>query len=126
MRRPRRFVHAVAAGAIALAGLTCRDRSTTGPGLPGLVSLAVQPLVSLQEGEPSVTMARARLVVRRLPGGLDVLDTVANFPPGGELALDLSVPLLRPTEDFELVRSLVDVTLPEDDLFAGVRESVQT
>lgn len=29
-----------------------------------------------------------------------------------------------PTEDFELVRSLVDTTLPEDDLFAGVHETV--
>jgi mycothiol S-conjugate amidase len=27
-----------------------------------------------------------------------------------------------PTEDFELARCLVDVVLPEDDLFAGVRE----
>lgn len=26
-----------------------------------------------------------------------------------------------PTEDYELVRSLVDTDLPEDDLFAGVR-----
>ncbi|HYY12710.1 MAG TPA: mycothiol conjugate amidase Mca, partial [Kineosporiaceae bacterium] len=30
-----------------------------------------------------------------------------------------------PTEDFELVRSLVDSTTPEDDLFAGVRERVE-
>jgi len=29
-----------------------------------------------------------------------------------------------PTEDFELARSLVDTELPEDDLFAGVRERV--
>lgn len=29
-----------------------------------------------------------------------------------------------PTEDYELVRSLVDTTLPEDDLFAGVEEKV--
>ncbi|WP_026066335.1 mycothiol conjugate amidase Mca [Actinoalloteichus spitiensis] len=29
-----------------------------------------------------------------------------------------------PTEEYELVRSLVDTTLPEDDLFAGVRERV--
>jgi mycothiol S-conjugate amidase len=29
-----------------------------------------------------------------------------------------------PTEDFELARSLVDSTIPEDDLFAGVRERV--
>jgi mycothiol S-conjugate amidase len=27
-----------------------------------------------------------------------------------------------PTEEFELARSLVDTTLPEDDLFAGIRE----
>lgn len=30
-----------------------------------------------------------------------------------------------PTEEYELVRSLVDTTVPEDDLFAGVREKVQ-
>lgn len=29
-----------------------------------------------------------------------------------------------PTEDYELARSLVDTTLPEDDLFAGVSEKV--
>jgi mycothiol S-conjugate amidase len=29
-----------------------------------------------------------------------------------------------PTEDYELVRSLVDSETPEDDLFAGIRESV--
>jgi mycothiol S-conjugate amidase len=29
-----------------------------------------------------------------------------------------------PTEEYELARSLVDTTLPEDDLFAGVRETV--
>jgi mycothiol S-conjugate amidase len=31
---------------------------------------------------------------------------------------------LWPTEDYELVRSLVDSTTPEDDLFAGLRERV--
>jgi mycothiol S-conjugate amidase len=30
-----------------------------------------------------------------------------------------------PTEDFELARSLVETTLPEDDLFAGLREVVR-
>ena len=30
-----------------------------------------------------------------------------------------------PTDDFQLVRSLVDSPLPEDDLFAGVRERVR-
>ena len=31
-----------------------------------------------------------------------------------------------PTEDYELVRSSVETTLPESDLFAGVREQVET
>jgi mycothiol S-conjugate amidase len=31
-----------------------------------------------------------------------------------------------PTEDYELARSVVDTTVPEDDLFAGVRDSVST
>lgn len=31
-----------------------------------------------------------------------------------------------PTEDFELARSLVDSPLPESDLFAGIREKVDT
>jgi mycothiol S-conjugate amidase len=29
-----------------------------------------------------------------------------------------------PTEDYELARSLVDTTLPEDDLFAAIRSEV--
>ncbi len=42
-----------------------------------------------------------------------------------------SVPLdlqraVWPTEDFELARSMVDSQLPEDDLFAGVRELVHS
>jgi mycothiol S-conjugate amidase len=28
-----------------------------------------------------------------------------------------------PTEDYELAKSRVDTSLPEDDLFAGVREA---
>jgi mycothiol S-conjugate amidase len=31
-----------------------------------------------------------------------------------------------PYEDYELARSLVDTTLPEDDLFEGIREKVRT
>ena len=29
-----------------------------------------------------------------------------------------------PTEDYELARSFVDTVVPEDDLFAGVRETL--
>jgi mycothiol S-conjugate amidase len=38
--------------------------------------------------------------------------------------MDLQIKIW-PTEDFELVRSMVDSPVPESDLFAGVRESVQ-
>jgi mycothiol S-conjugate amidase len=31
-----------------------------------------------------------------------------------------------PTEEYELVKSVVDSTLPEDDLFAGIKEKVST
>jgi mycothiol S-conjugate amidase len=31
---------------------------------------------------------------------------------------------ITPTEDYELARSLLDTDLPEDDLFAGVRETI--
>jgi mycothiol S-conjugate amidase len=42
-----------------------------------------------------------------------------------------SIPLdmqreIWPTEDFELARSLVDSPVPEDDLFAGIRDRVST
>ena len=44
-------------------------------------------------------------------------------PDGAWFACPLEVHQAAwPTEDFELARSLVDVALPEDDLFAGVRE----
>ncbi len=46
-------------------------------------------------------------------------------PDGFWFKVPLSVQRdIWPTDDFELVRSLVDSTLPEEDLFAGVREHV--
>jgi mycothiol S-conjugate amidase len=47
-------------------------------------------------------------------------------PDGPWFAVPLEVQReVWPTEEFELARSLVDTTLPEDDLFAGVRETVE-
>jgi len=44
-------------------------------------------------------------------------------PEGQWFAVPLDVQQrVWPTEDFELARSLVETTLPEDDLFAGLRE----
>jgi mycothiol S-conjugate amidase len=46
-------------------------------------------------------------------------------PKGSWFACPLEVQRAAwPTEDYHLARSLVDTELPEDDLFAGVRESV--
>lgn len=46
-------------------------------------------------------------------------------PTGRWFALPLDVQReVWPTEDYELARSLVDVTMPEDDLFAGITERI--
>ena len=46
-------------------------------------------------------------------------------PEGGWFAIPTEVQrTVWPTEDYHLARSLVDVELPEDDLFAGIRERV--
>jgi mycothiol S-conjugate amidase len=46
-------------------------------------------------------------------------------PDGPWFAVPLEVQQAAwPTEDYELARSLVDSKLPEDDLFAGIREGV--
>src|SRR5215470_8925077 len=48
-------------------------------------------------------------------------------PTGFWFAIPLAIQRdVWPTEDFELARSLVDSTPPEDDLFAGIRESIAT
>jgi mycothiol S-conjugate amidase len=47
-------------------------------------------------------------------------------PDGFWFAVPLEIQLrVWPTEDYELARCMVDSPLPEDDLFAGVRESVR-
>jgi mycothiol S-conjugate amidase len=46
-------------------------------------------------------------------------------PDGFWFAIPLEIQVKAwPTEDYELARSLVDSTVPEDDLFAGVRDRV--
>ena len=48
-------------------------------------------------------------------------------PEGSWFAVPLDLQQsVWPTEDYELVRSFVDTTLPEDDLFAGLREPSRT
>ena len=48
-------------------------------------------------------------------------------PEGAWFAVPLDVHQEAwPTEDYELVQSLVESSMPEDDLFAGVRDLVST
>jgi mycothiol S-conjugate amidase len=48
-------------------------------------------------------------------------------PTGFWFAIPLTIQRdVWPTDDYELARSLVDSTPPEDDLFAGIRESIAT
>ncbi len=48
-------------------------------------------------------------------------------PDGAWFACPLEIQReVWPTEDFELARSLVEVSVPEDDLFAGIRERART
>jgi mycothiol S-conjugate amidase len=48
-------------------------------------------------------------------------------PKGGFFQVPLAIQReVWPTEDFELVTSVVETDLPEDDLFAGVREFART
>jgi mycothiol S-conjugate amidase len=57
-----------------------------------------------------------------------LLAHATQVDPGGwffSVPLDLQREVF-PWEQFELARSLVDTELPEDDLFAGVREKVRT
>jgi mycothiol S-conjugate amidase len=77
--------------------------------------------------------ARAHAVTTRVPCGdyFEARDRalVAHAtqvdPNGGWFAVPAEVQRAAwPTEDYHLARSLVDVELPEDDLFAGIRERV--
>ncbi len=68
---------------------------------------------------------RRRLV--RAPGRRAARPRHPGRPNGWFFSVPLDIQREAwPTEDFELARSLVDSTIPEDDLFAGIRERVVT
>ena len=96
----------------------------------GLLLLAPRVLALRSEG------TRTRLVVIAAAAwtGLVLLLTVQALrahatqvdPDGSWFACPLEVQQkVWPTEDYELARSVLGVRLPEDDLFAGVREHVE-
>jgi mycothiol S-conjugate amidase len=45
-------------------------------------------------------------------------------PDGGWFRVPMEIQQeVWPTEDYELAKSLIDTSLPEDDLFAGIRQN---
>ena len=100
---------------------------------------AGQAIVYVVDDEPSIrnsTKELAESVGLRVQTFATAQDFLGSERPNvpGCLVLDVRLPGLSgldlqrevwPTEEYELVRSLVDTTLPEDDLFAGAREKVQ-
>lgn len=99
----------------------------------GLESPYAERLAKLESDEESGNR-RPLPVTTRVPCGdyFEVRDQalVAHAtqvdPAGGWFAIPLEVQRAAwPTEDYHLARSVVDTELPEDDLFAGIREKVR-
>src|SRR5688500_15947347 len=88
---------------LASIGLTCRDRSLTGPGLPVRAHFGIAPSFDIASGAPVIRLQRVRAEVFRHPAGTLVVDTVAFFDADSDsLALDISVDVVDPSEQFRV------------------------
>ena len=107
---------------LALAGLTCRDRSLTGPGLTAPAKLRVTPSVAAAPFGPLFTLGSVRVTLTPYPGtGEPVINRVATFTPGEtELSLDLTVQLSEASERFVLRVAAADAQAPHDTIFRSV------
>jgi hypothetical protein len=107
MRRAVRFVGLLA---IALVGLTCRDRSLTGPGLPigGRLSLAPS-FQQAAAGGPAIQLVSVRGVLH-IPGTPpDSLVVIANFTGAGTATLQFDVDIHGVSQQFVVVLAAVDI-----------------
>ena len=98
-----RATRSLLVAALALAGLTCRDNSVMGPGLPARASFAVVPHFETVPGGPVVQLSTARVQVFRMPVAVAdeaILDTTAAFVGNDALTLDLTVTILGASSDF--------------------------
>src|SRR5687767_10601381 len=98
-----RIARLLSVGALALAGLTCRDSSPMGPGLPQAARLSVTPHFQTVAGGPVVTLTDVIVKVFRLPRAADampIIDTIAPFV-NDTVRLSLSVEIIG-TNNFEV------------------------
>lgn len=118
VRQRYRILRLIAVAAIALVGLTCRDRSLTGPGIPHRAALNFAPHFAIADGTPTLQLDSVRARVYRIPSADLVLDTMARFAPGAsELRLNLSVPITESSEEFRLVLLAYDTGVPAQLIF---------
>ena len=109
-------------GALALAGVTCRDRSLTGPGFTAAARVRVAPRVALAARGPALSIGAVRVTLTPLPGtGEPVANRVESFAAGeDELRVELTVQLLEPTQRFVVRVAAADARAPHDTIFRGV------
>lgn len=106
--RPRaataRTARALLALALAATGLTCRDRSLTGPSLPVQTALAIAPQFQATRGGPVIVLSRARVTLAAHPAGTPVVaDETRSFTAGASsVAFDLTVPVVGESQRFIL------------------------
>ena len=101
--RPR-SARALLALALAATGLTCRDRSLTGPSLPVQTSLAVAPTFQVARGAPVLLLSRARVTLGAHPGNDPIVaDELRSFSSGASsVSFDLTVPVAGESQRFVL------------------------
>src|SRR5215208_791558 len=123
-RTLRRSFRIAGLSLLALAGLTCRDRSLTGPGLTAPGKLRIAPSVSAAAAPfgPAFTLGGVRVTLTPYPGtGDPVIERVATFAPGqSEISLDLTVQLTKASERFVLRIAAADALAPHDTIFRSV------
>lgn len=93
-RLRRRIGRPLALAAITFIGLTCRDRSPLGPGLPVPARYDLAPRFQVARSGPSIRLDAVRATLTPYPtgDGTPVLDTVAHFSPTSEeLRIDLAM-----------------------------------
>ena len=106
---------------LALAGVTCRDSSPLGPGLPGTASLAIAPTMqrAAAAGGPTFTsIRRARGVLTPVGGGTPYTSDAAFVGDSATLSFDVTFP--GASQRYSLAISAIDTA--GDTLFQSLRE----
>ena len=137
---PLRLVEAVVAG-VAFIGAGTIFNQRRGQGVKGITtaaSLLMVAVVGIAAGSHyhllalAVDQPKERTLTTHIPCAdfFEIRDKalIAHAtqidPDGGWFRVPMEIQkAVWPTEEYELAKSLVDTSLPEDDLFAGIRDN---